>query len=181
MAKGSKTGAVVILGILAVAGLGLSGYMFINDQFLGENEHTHEGNELLAIWEFFGGNGADYYIYFQDNQLPQSEYFNMTDSNTTLNLNYRGWYRLTIRTAWTGLSVADNYYFLLTRNGLSYVNIYNLNGPTDTTEMIDQTVYVHSDGDDAFRFHCYSAGVDVFSLASNQYYNQMTLEYVEDV
>lgn len=39
IANGGKTAAIVILSIISLGELGLSGYMFVEDQFLGGNEY----------------------------------------------------------------------------------------------------------------------------------------------
>ena len=93
MAKGGNIGAIVILSILALGGLGLSGYMFVEDQFLGGNEyvsdhdhdlipHEHEMYTLVGVWEDLGGSGTEFNVSYQDIQVNQSEYFSLSTLTT---------------------------------------------------------------------------------------------------
>ena len=104
MAKGNKTGAIVILAILALGGLGLSAYMFIEDQFLGGNEyvpdHEHDYEDksykLVGLWDELDGVGDNFNISFSHNITAENEYVTLT-GGTTFNLTQQGWYKFTIR------------------------------------------------------------------------------------
>ncbi len=180
MAKGSNTGAFVILTILALGGLGLSGYMFVRDQFFGGTEDSLEGYQLIAVWEKLTefGTNDDFYLNLSENQLTQSDYFTLT-SGTNLTLNHPGWYRISIRTIWSSLAGTNNYVFNLEKNGATSASLIYLSAPSDTYYTINLVVYVHSDGNDYFHFNSYSTAADAFSIASNQNYNQFVLEFIE--
>ena len=188
MAKGSNIGAVIFLAILALGGLGLSGYMFINDQFLGGDEHTHdliphehEGYELVAVWEQISGSGNDFYLNVSYNQLPQNEFCGLTDGNTTFNLTQKGWYRFAIQTTWNSLLATEDYSLAVEKNEIETAKIMYLFDPPEIYWSMNLVHYVYSDGDDLFRFFCQSFNFDSFGISPSIKDNQIVLEYIEDI
>jgi hypothetical protein len=180
MAKGSNAGAFIVLAILALGGLGLSGYMFINDRFFGGDEPLPDNDQIIAVWNKLteSGSNSNFYLNLSENQLNQSEYFILT-GGTNLTLNHPGWYRITIRTIWSSLSSATNYVFNVEKNGATSDSLVYLSAPQETYYTINLFDYVYSDGNDYFQFNCYNGAADAFSIASNQNYNQFILEFIE--
>jgi hypothetical protein len=174
MAKGSNTGAIVILAILALGGLGLSGYLFIDDLFLGGDE----SNKLVAVWEELTGTGDDFNITFNDNQITANNYATLSNANTSISLNEVGWYKLTITTVWISLDSGNFYFMKIIKNGIPTDNPAYSGYPQESTLAISVVYFVFSDGDDIYTLNCQSNAGDSFSISANQVYNQMTLEFV---
>lgn len=179
MANGKKIGAFVILSILALGGLGLSGYMFIEDLLLGKHPqvHDYEGYQMVAVWEELHGTGSAFNLSLDDMTLNYTEFFSLTDDNVSLTLEQRGWYKFTFITTWTSLDSLNTYYFRVHKNEniIGYAGTFT--NPQETIRSLNLVYYVYSVGNDTFRFHCHSSGADVFSVATNQDFNQVVLEY----
>ncbi len=181
MAKGGNVAGFVILSILALGGLGLSGYMFIDNEFLGGSlpYHEHESHKLVAVWDGLNGVGTEFNVSFSDIQLNNSDYFTMDSNNETITLDVRGWYKVTIITTWISLDVTNKYYFRYHRNGEIEGFPGYLEYPEEATVSLSISYYIYSVGNDTTYFHCHSSLADSFGLAANQGYNQAILEYCD--
>ncbi|MHA1110797.1 MAG: hypothetical protein ACTSRE_06815 [Promethearchaeota archaeon] len=177
MAKGNNTGAIVILAILALGGLGLSGYMFVEDRFLGGDEH--DAYKLIGVWENLEGSGTDFNITFQNPQYQNNEYFSLSTTNTTFNLLLEGWYKLTISTTWTSLDPTEVYRAYVMKNGVTHSAIFEMWHPAEIQMKLDVELYLYSNSTDSYHIHCYESGfTDPFGLATNQIFNTAYLEYI---
>lgn len=174
MANGKNTGAFIILAILALGGLGLSGYMFIKDQFIGGSD----SNLLIGVWEETYGSGISFNISFGENQLDQSAYFTLSVDNETFTMNHEGWYKFTFNTYWTGLTSPEYYYFGAYKNGVLVEYPGYVADPLDTIYVLNLVYYVYSDGDDSIYFQCDSYFGDSFSMPGSHSYDQAILEYL---
>ena len=181
MAKGGNTGAIVILSILALGGLGLSGYMFVEDQFLGGNEyvpdHEHGMYTLVGAWDELDGSGTDFNISYQDIQLNQSEYFSLNAANDTFTLLQEGWYKLTVCTTFTSLIAPNTYRGIVYENGAMSHGLFDIEPVIDTFPM-NIIYYVYSVGNKTVHINCFSIGGDSYSVAGNDLYNAAFLEYL---
>ena len=178
MAKGNKSGAIIILAIISLGALGLSGYVFINDQFFGGNEQ--QGNELIAVWESItGSTGNLFYVNFSDNQLDQSDYFTSTPGITNITLVQKGWYRFTIHLVLGDLLSTDTYALSLWKNGALHEYLDYQHFPQEVYRTISTVAYVYSDGTDYFQFRCEAFGLDNFYILGTQTNNKATLEFLE--
>ncbi len=174
MAKGSNTAAIVILAILALGGLGLSGYMFINDQFFGGDET----NLLLAVYEESYGSGISFNISFGVNQLNPSEYFTLSADNETFTFHHEGWYKFTFNTYWTGLLPTDGYVLGVYKNGVVVEHPGYVTNAADSIYALNLEYYLHCDVDDSIYFKCNSVYGDSFSMPGEHSYDQIILEYI---
>jgi len=184
MAKGNNIGAVVILAILALGGLGLSGYMFIEDRFLGGNEyvpdHDHEYEDksykLVGLWDSLSGTGDAFNITFASNKTAENGYVTLT-GGTTFDLTQQGWYKFTIVAIFINLDPADYYYTRSYRNGAISEMAGYIHYPQSDGAYLNMESYVYSEGNTSIYFTCAAAFGDSFSITGNNYYNHAWLEY----
>lgn len=180
----NNKGAVIFLAIIAVGALGLSGYMFIEDQFLGGNDyvpdHEHEFEDksykLVGLWDSMGGSGSSYNLTFGANKIAANEYVNLTDP-ATFNLTQEGWYKFTIVTIFTGLDPTNYYYVRCVHNGTNSELVGYVDDPSATADYVNMVYYVHSSVGDLINFLCGSSLGDSFSVSGNNFYNHAILEY----
>ncbi len=184
MAKGSNIGAIIILAILALGGLGLSGYMFIEDKFLGGNEyvpyHEHESYQLVGLWNSLSGSGDVFNLTFTANETNDNNYVTLT-GGTIFNLTQQGWYKFTIATILINLATTDYYYVRSFRNEVVSELIGYIHNPAETGGYLFMEYYTYSDGDDLIYFTCGSSLGDSFSITGNNNYNHAWVEYAGEV
>ena len=188
MANGKNTAAFIILTILAVGGLGLSGYMFVEDQFLGGDEyvpehehdlipHDHEMYTLVGIWDELEGSGTDFNLTFQDLEYQNSEYFSLSTANDTITLLQEGWYKFTIATTWISLDSSNYYDLYAKRNGTTIHGLVEISYPPSAVFTTYLVFFVYSEGNDDVWIECQSSG-DTYQVAPNDQFNHAYLEYV---
>lgn len=196
MVKNKSNVFGIIAIIIGASGLGLGAFSIVNFQIVegpqgspgldgvdgGNGVDGKDGingtlDNLVAIWEsMHGGPALAYFIGFDDIKLNISEYFSLSVSNTSLNLNKPGWYRFTLRFLWDSLIGGNFYYLEIQKNGVLLESLDRAVG-LDSYYIINKVVYVYSDGNDFFRFRCWSTG-PLFGIDSDQGYNQFVIEYV---
>ncbi len=133
---------------------------------------------IVAIWENVSGSGDDFYLNISENQLTHTEYSSLADANTSINLLQTGWYKFNLKFILGGLLPTDSYEFTALKNGALLEGLYYIPGPQSTFWTVNVVLYVLSDGDDVINFRWYSHDYDTFSVAINQAFNQIVLEYV---
>jgi hypothetical protein len=79
------------------------------------------------------------------------------------------------------LASTDVYEFGALKNDASYEGLSFISGPDSIFWSINVVYYVLSDGDDVIKFRWYSHDYDIFNIESNQLYNQVILEFVEEI
>ncbi|MHA1111956.1 MAG: hypothetical protein ACTSRE_12690 [Promethearchaeota archaeon] len=193
MAKGGNTGAFVILSILALGGLGLGGYTFVNEQFLGGDEHTHDyvdtqGFKLVGLWNTLTENTVnnplhntanDFLVEFDDMMVLDTTYVNVINS-TRFSLPTAGLYKINIIMILGELSPGYIYWIHLRQNNsiVEYLDRFY----TDDTNLesfcfVSTSVYLNSTGDDSYyEINPYSS--DNFDVGSPQSFNQLSIEYI---
>jgi len=205
MVKNKSTVFGIIAIIIGASGLGLGAFSIVNFQIVegpqgspgldgvdggdgvdgvdgGDGNDGKDGingtlDNLVAIWEsMHGGQAAIYFIGFDDIKLNKSEYFSLSVSNTSLNLTKPGWYRFTLRVLWNNLIGGNVYYLEIQKNGVLLETLDRAVG-LDSYHLITTVVYIYSDGNDIFRFRCWSSSPP-FGIHSDQGYNQFVIEYV---
>ncbi|MHA1110798.1 MAG: hypothetical protein ACTSRE_06820 [Promethearchaeota archaeon] len=171
MADRKGIGLLLVSVFASASALGIGVYSVVNDS---------SDSGIVAIWENVSGNGDNFYLIIGDNQFNNSEYFSITDGNTSITLTQIGWYRFTIRLVWYSLVPTDSYYLVLEKNGGLEDALIYVDNPQSSYWTVCAISFVYSDGDDAFKFRCYSSS-DSFGIASNQNFNEVVLEYVEEI
>lgn len=198
MANANKTGGIAILAILALCGLGLSGYMFVEDRFLGGEEYLTQEDlndyvteedlidyvteddldvyKLVGAWDNLEGSGTVFNLTLLDRELHLMEYFSINLANDTITLLHEGWYKFTLLTTWVNLDSTAYYRATGFKNGIQDYS-KEFQKPSATTLGFEFTYYVYSNGTDSIFMQGYSTS-DSFGVAANSAYNAAYLEYL---
>jgi hypothetical protein len=193
MAKGGNTVAVVILAIFAIGGFGLSGYMFIEDQFLGGNEyvpeHEHESTlKLVALWDDLDENfdtppytDANHFLIAYDTPVLVDTDYVIVHNETRFYLPVEGIYKINVNTLLYPVVATEVYWVVLMRNITYFENFerIGIEGTISTTMYYSKgSVYVNTTGgiDTYYEIQVYGTGTSGIMTTEN--YNQLSIEYV---
>ncbi len=137
---GNNTAAIIILGILAVTGLGLSAYMFVSYEIFGAGDINgsdgfngidgedgldgEDGTILVALWEDLDKNidtppfteDYNFLLEYLDNQTINPNYVTVGATNFTLTTP--GFYKITVSVFLSDLETGERYWIQLIENGL---------------------------------------------------------------
>ena len=183
-----RKGAMVLVGIIAIAALGFSGYMFVkNEIFSATGTPTSDGGlTLVGLWDDLAKN-KDYAPYdsdtswrleFYNNQYNDSDYISVSNSNTNFKLLKEGFYKLTLLLYLYYLDVASaTYWVYLYRNNSVDQSIAKVALPTSDNYQVETSVYVKSTGLDTFLIRAYCSGDTSFGVATGQTFNQFSIEF----
>lgn len=187
MAKG--TGAIVILSILAVAGLGLSGYMFVNDQFLGGDENT-QGFLLVGLWDDLTQNITnnpshntqhDFLLAYDNQMVLNPDYMNVIN-NTRFTLPTPGLYKINLIMLWNNIDISSTYWIILLQNNsyLAYFDRFQTGSTVPSQfHQTSASIYINSTGgDNYYEINPYSSSDDFLSTPTDQMFNQLSIEYM---
>ena len=183
-----RSTGTIVLGIIAIAGLGLSGFMFIKDNILFPASDT--GLVLVGLWDDLESNrdyapdntGSDWLIEFRNSPLNNSNYVTVSRNNTRFVLA-PGLYKITLSFRFSSLVAGEGYAISLIRTGSTehfLVDHYHNETAVINGEYYSScsSVFVQGNGVDYFDFKCASIYGDSFDL-SNDKYNQLSIEYVK--
>ncbi|MHA1453763.1 MAG: hypothetical protein ACTSRD_12955 [Promethearchaeota archaeon] len=188
----NNKGAVIVLAILAIAGLGLSGYMFVNDTFLGGNEfeHEHQTLKLVALWNHLTENtennplhSLDYnfLIEYQEAMVIDTNYVNVINE-TRFTLSTAGLYKVNLNVMYEYIDPGATYWTVLLQNNTEFEYLDYFITPTpvyDNTHFTTISFYINSTGDDSYyEFNARCNGVLHFEIYSSSDYNQLSIEYL---
>ena len=204
MPNGKNTAFFIIALVIGAAGIGMGAYSIIRYEVIEgpqglqgdpgldgidgiDGDDGTDGDDgvdgtidnLVAVWENVTGSGTSFKLTLGDIQVNNSEFFHMTDSNTTVHLDQEGWYRFTLRFAWNSLELSLHAYYLQVYKNLSpTMDLVRVENPYTAFYCYYGTVLVHSNGmSDFYHFLC-STTSDSFSVYTEQSWNQVVLEYV---
>ena len=181
-----KSTGTIILGIIAIAGLGLSGFMFVKYEIVFPSSDT--GLLLVGVWNDLDYNVAhaphtemdDYLLEFRLSLFNNSNYVSFNADNTRFVLS-PGLYKINLAIIFSGITVSEIYYTMLLTNGLAY-NYFNRHetsaNPESDYHTFSSSLYVRANGVDYFEIRCTSNGGDYF-FPSSDLYNQLSIEYVK--
>jgi hypothetical protein len=178
----------IILGIIAIAGLGLSGFMFIKDNILFPVSDT--GLVLVGLWDDLDRN-TDYASYntnstwlieFRDSLLNNSNYVTVSRNNTRFVLS-PGLYKITLSFIFSSMAQGEGYAISLIRTGST--DHFLADHYHNETAIINgeyyascSSVFVQGNGVDYFDIKCASIYGDSFDLGNDKY-NQLSIEYIK--
>ena len=183
----NKTGTgVILIGILAIAALGLSGYLFAQGVFLSPT--TEKGSILVGYWEDLVKNKDnpdhdddwDWLVALGDHQYNNSNYILVNNQKNRFTLTRAGYYKLTLIT-YLDLLNNDYYYsveFLKNSVLLNYiVRLYFYSSSTKYDHFISCSLTFYSDGNDYFEINAKCSTTDNFILGYDMAYDMLSIEY----
>ncbi len=175
MADRKGIGLFMVAIIVSVVAAGIGVYSIMN-----QNQQNSLNNNLLAVWEDISGVGGNFYLEFSNNQLNTTEFYTMSEGNTSITLTQSGWYKFSFNILISGLVSPETYQLVAEKNGGVYEALLYLVDPPAPYWTVVANCYLLSDGNDIFKFRCFSS-FDTFTVNPNQNYNQVSLEYVEEI
>jgi len=187
----NNKGAVIFLAIIAIAGLGLSGYMFIDDMWLSGNEE-HE-LKVVAIWNYLSENtennplhSLDYnfLIEYSEALILDTNYVNVVNE-TRFTLPVAGLYRINLNVMFEYVDAANTYWIVLLQNNtiFEYLDFFSTPSPVyDISHFTTISFYINSTGDDSYyEFNARCTDTDPFEVYTHSQYNQLSIEYVMEL
>ena len=184
-----RKGGMVLLGIIAIAALGFSGYMFVKNEIIAApgTPASDSGLILVGLWDNLAKNkdyapydtDATWRIEFDNNQYNESNYISVSESNTNFKLLKEGFYKLTILMYAYDLDSGGTYWFYLYRNSSINHCIAKIGHPTSDNFQVESSIFIESTGLDNFFIRAYSSGDSdtSFTIATAQSFNQLSIEY----
>ncbi|MBN2157034.1 MAG: hypothetical protein JW776_13405 [Candidatus Lokiarchaeota archaeon] len=192
----NNKGAIIFLAILAIAGLGLSGYMFVNDTFLGGDDHTHEteGLKLVALWEDLDENlvnnplyttVSNFLIEYEDQIVLETNYVNVINS-TRFSLIVPGLYKINLAVVFGGiLDVDSTFWVYLMENNTekAYFERFSTGNPViDIFYYAKGSLYINAtSAENYYEIRAWTGAASGFRVATDSgspYFNQLSIEYV---
>ncbi len=182
--------SMVLLGIIAIGGLSLSGYMFMRYEFLSPITPTNDsGLILVGLWNNLNMN-LDYTPYdslnnflleFYESPFNDSTYVSVSNGNTRFVLKQAGFYKITLNLQFAGISPSSVYKMYLRRNGVierEFERIAISANPKDDVYYTESSLYVYGNRTDYFVINCFSGDDASFFVTATNQYNQLMIEYV---
>ncbi|MHA1670226.1 MAG: hypothetical protein ACTSV5_06555 [Promethearchaeota archaeon] len=180
-----RKGGMVLLGIIAFAALGFSGYMFIDNQFLSIDPPDN-GLILVGLWDDLAKNkenapyntDASWLLEFYNNQYNDSNYISVDNDNTRFKLLKEGFYKITLLLYLYYLDPPSaTYWVYLYRNNSVDHCLAKIALPTSEHYQVESSLYIKSTGLDNFFIRTYCTGDTSFGVATSQSFNQLSFEY----
>jgi hypothetical protein len=186
-----KSTAVIFLFLISLAGLGLGGYTFYDSNFGSSSQKS--GNVLVGLWEDVTKNklhpimNADsaWLLEVSNEQIVNNEYIFLNQTtgykDTRFHFIKTGLYRITININLVDLNPTQGYAMDAFKDGENYgmngyKHIYHVVTP-NAGEHVNVDFYLESDGTNFYEFGCYTIAAP-FDIASDQKYNHLAIEYV---
>jgi len=165
-------GLMMVSFFVSASALGISVYSAVNN-----------GSEpnIVAVWEDISGSGENFYLIISNNQINNSDYCSLADGNTSIILTKSGCYRFTLKFTLGSLTSTDAYEFVALKNGVTHEGLFYIDTPEYTFLSVNIILFVLSDGDDAIKFRWYTHDYDTFAISNNPAFNQIVLEFVEEI
>jgi len=184
-----RKGGMVLLGIIAIAALGLSGYLFVKNEIL-DAPSPGGGLNLVGLWDDLAKNKEyatfttdhSWLIEFDNNQFNNSNYIEVSNNNTSFKLLKEGFYKITLLLLLYNVTADEVYWTYLLRNYLydhCLARVAISEYPGSNYHQIESSVYVKSTGLDNFSIRCYSTGSDAFDVGYLNAFNQLSIEYLQ--
>lgn len=180
--SGKSTG-MILLGILAVAGLGLSGFMFFKNEIV--SPPTNSGSILVGLWDFVNYNYGyaphdetnDWLIQPMLGLYNDTRYLAFSNNNTRFTLLRDGYYKVNLNMLVISLIDGQMYNMYLLKNGVRYKTMFCLTAYSVTGGWMSSSVFVHSNGTDYIEINGYHSS-DPFGPFYTVYDYQFSIEYM---
>ncbi len=182
-----RSGGMILLGIIALAGLGLSGYMFLKYEFLSPTKDS--GLILVGLWDNLNENldytphdsTSDFLVELNASPFNDSAYVSVSHGNTRFVLKKAGFYKITLNILFQAIGASYLYLVYLLRNSdinRTFARIAISANPDDTWYYLQASQYIYSNGIDFFQINCLSTEDSYFIISNSNQYNQLSIEYV---
>ena len=185
-----RKGGMLLLGIVAIAALGLSGYLFFKNEIFTTPGTTNpdSGLVLVGLWDDLEKNTefapftADdsWLVEFSNSQFNNTNHIEASNNNTSFKLLEEGFYKITLLIMLYSVDATEVYWAYLLRNGefeQCFDRVAISTNQPSTFFQIESSLYVKSTGLDNFSIRCYSTSSDAFEVALSQDFNQLSIEY----
>ena len=179
-----KGGTVLgLVGIILAAGA--IGFAFVvwNGQSTATNLTM---TKVVGIWDAFEENQDfaphnlqnDWLFEFRDNNLSNTDYISVSNTNTRITLLKSGWYRIHLSVMLSDIGPSSIYVITIYKNGV--IELFLDRYETLSTNVawfynIDSSAFVYSNGTNYIEISGSSNNDFQFSI---DLYNQLTIEYV---
>jgi len=203
---GSGGTALGIIGIILAAGaIGFAFFVWNGQNATNSDlkadldDLTEELNDLesdfsnltrtivVGIWDDLDENqdyasyntGNNWLFEFRANNLSNTDYISVSNTNTRITLLKSGWYQIHISTILGGMAPDTQYSITILKNGaiefyLDFIDTTSSGG--GWYYHIDSSVFVYSNGTNYIEFN--GKSLDDFYALEVPTYNQLTIEYV---
>lgn len=183
----NSKGAVVFLAIIAVAGLGLSGYLLVDDLFLGGDEY--EGLKLVGLWNYLEKNvdtpqhslDHDFLIAYSEGSSIDENYVNVINE-TRFTLPISGLYKITLNVMFEYIDPGETYAVALLQNNAVYewLDYFETANPiVENFHFTKISFYVNSTGGDSYyEFNSVCTNPVDFQVYPTSDYNQLFIEFL---
>ena len=178
----NNKGAVVFLAILALAGLGLSGYMFVNDAFLGGSSQEQGTMKLVALWDDLDentdsplhNNDQDFLIEFYRLKYLDSDY--VTVVNDTCFKLALGLYKVNLNVLLYLVQMDETFWIHLNANNTwaGYFVNYRSPSTSEIDQLFSSSVYINNTSSENL-YEINARGTYGYSISSGgnaEYFNQ---------
>ena len=184
---GERKSGMLLLGIIAIAALGFSGYMFVKNEIFAApgTPASDSGLTLVGLWDDLAKN-KEYAPYdsddtwrleFDNNQYNDSNYISVSNNNTNFKLLKEGFYKLTLLLYLSDLDPGGTYWVYIYRNNSVNYCIAKIEHPTSLNYQVESSVFVKSTGLDNFFIRVHCTGDTSFAISTTQSFNQLSIEY----
>ena len=178
--------ALIIIGIIAIAGFSLSGYLFVSN---GNVVPFYNRNTVIGFWNNLQKNtdfspydeNYRFQIQFLEQEIINNDYIQLSNSNTTFSLLKPGLYKISSSIELYGIDDGNSYYVILIENTTEKEILFYHHAPADSSWYfhIISTIYVLADATSEYRIQLISKTGDSFSIFNESAaYNQILFEYV---
>ena len=188
--SGRRAG-MVLLGTIALAGVGMSGYLLLKYEFMSPNTPSADSWLILVgLWDDLETNmdyppwdeTDDWLLRLRDGRFNDSSFISVSNANTNFRLLKPGYYKITLTLLLSGLQASSVYHVVLQRNSFIdhiFERVVLSDHPGSSRYHIQSSLYVYGNGIDYFQINCNSQDDPSFIVeVIGEYYNQLSIEYV---
>ncbi|MFX1236116.1 MAG: hypothetical protein ACFE8P_00195 [Promethearchaeota archaeon] len=175
----------MVIGILAILGLGISGYLLATNQYSGTSTPESEFI-LVALWDDLNRNTTnpshtdddDFLIQFDDNIFLDPQYITV-NSVTNFSLTRAGIYRITLRIIISSIELGERYVITLLKSGAYDECFWVFTANVSASSNINSALYLNASITDYYEINAYCDTDDAngFDTALPRY-NQLAIEYL---
>jgi hypothetical protein len=187
----NKNAALVIIALIALAGLGLGGYSFYQLQKEGNLQvillpiPAESSNLAIGLWNNLSRstygeyNTSNWLIQVNSSQIFHSSFFSLSNHSTRFNIEKKGWYKIHLSLALVNLTENEEYSVNFNKNNITEFQFAKFNSSGASYYLVNSYQFVYLNSSDYFELNCRSNST--FNIGKTdlyQNYNQLSLEYI---